>query len=136
MSDAGGYIKLWRKLEQWLRERGATPAQKWTTVEMLFMANWRDESGVPRGSFASSERDIADRAQVSRKVVRATQSLLLQGDEEGPFIAINRAHTRAHLSSIYTVRNYDKYQGNDDEQGPPKGPPVVPPGPTLLVLKK
>jgi hypothetical protein len=125
--EHGGYIKLWRKLEAWLRERGATAAQKWTTVEMLLMANWQDEAGIPRGSFASSERDIASRAGVSRKVVRATQRLLEQGDEDGPFVTVSRrAHSGAQLSSIYTVENYDRWQGEGDEQGPTEGPGLGP----------
>ena len=135
MAD-GGYIKLWRKLEQWLRERGATPAQKWCTVEMLLMANWRDEGDIPRGSFASSERDIARKAQVSRKVVRATQALLLRGDDDGPFISIvTRAQLGAQASSTYTIENYSRYQGRDCDEGPGEGPTLVPPGPNPGTLR-
>lgn len=121
----GGYIKLHRRLKSWPLWRSMSPLQRMVWLEMLFAANWKDDVlwygtkriEVKRGQLAHSEAELARRAEVGRKVVRDTIAKLLA---EG---AISREPglPEGQCPHITTILNYDRYQGNDDDEGPAKG---------------
>lgn len=121
----GGFIKLHRRIQSWPLWRAMSPLQRMVWLEMLFAANWKDDVlwygtrriEVRRGQLAHSEAELARRAEVGRKVVRDTIAKLLA---EGA-IRRERGLTEGQCPHLITIVNYDKYQGNDDDEGPAEG---------------
>jgi len=112
-----GFITLNRALFDHPLWQGLTPGQRCVLIAVIEMANWKDgrwwhrllkkELKIPRGSFVASQSRIAQRANVSRKVVRGALDQLASAD----FITrCSKGQGSGHAFTIITVRNYSKYQ--------------------------
>jgi hypothetical protein len=117
----GGYIKLHRQVHSWPLWRSMTANQRMVWVELLFLANWKDDSfwygthriEVKRGQLAHSEGVIAKSARVGRKVVRdAIEKLQAEGA-----VRREKAQVEGQGPYLITIVNYDKYQASDAQEG-------------------
>lgn len=125
------YFTLTRKLiesDLWLSEK-FTKAQAW--VDLIGLANWRDETakmgGVPfsvkRGEVARSKVFLSKRWRWSRgKVIR-----FLDGMEMDKQIVQQTVHLKKDVTSLICLVNYDQYQiggtPNGTADGTPNGTP-------------
>lgn len=106
MSD-GGYIKIFRKLQDW--EWYSDPNTKAVFLHCLLMANWEPKriKGIEykRGQFSQTHPDMAEKLGLSERQVRtAVEHLTLTGELTVSYVGRNR---------VITVRNYDQYQSDD-----------------------
>lgn len=76
-------------------------------IKMIMMANWEGKTWngilIPRGSFHSSSRKLANIFNVSHKRIRVILDRL--------FTAQLMAQQRTQFGAIFIINNYDKYQG-------------------------
>lgn len=117
----GGYIKFYRSIEDSEDFVGLRPDQCWVAIRIAQMANFKpgfmrfrgQAIPVGRGELGHTLETIARRTGASIKVVRTTVSHLVQTGFLG-----TRTGTVAGTSyRILIVRNYDRFQGDDDESG-------------------
>lgn len=121
----GGFIKLHRRIRSWPLWQSMTAPEQRVWIELLLCANWKDGEfwygshriPVLRGQLAHSEAEIAKLAKVGRKVVRAAIAKL---QTEGA-IGREKAPLEGQAPHVITIRNYEKYQGYDDGEGPAEG---------------
>jgi hypothetical protein len=115
MND-GGYFKLWRKIVDWDVWQAMSHEQRSVLITIIAMANWKDGTWfckntkksihISRGSFVSTLKNIANKADVGIQVVRTTIELLKVDHGNGPFLT----HTPTRHYSMFTICNYNKYQ--------------------------
>lgn len=136
-----GWIKLHRQVrDHWLWQ---TPERLRAWVDLLFMANYEDreeEAGgevftVPRGSFFTRERDLAERWGRSQHWTRDFLSLLQQagmitrgGSKNGSTITILKYED---YQDIYATREQEREQGGS-KVGAPYKEEVIEEEPYLL----
>jgi hypothetical protein len=121
----GGFIKLHRRLESWPLWQSMTALQRMVWIQILLSANWKDGEGwhgtrryiIRRGQTSASEEEISRRARVSRRVVRDAFAKLLK---EGA-IGREKVPLEGQAPYLVTVRNYDKFQSTEEEEGPRSG---------------
>jgi uncharacterized phage protein (TIGR02220 family) len=115
-----GYIKLWRAIwdnEFWPVERPYTRPEAW--LDMLMLANFKATSfrkrgkrvEVKRGQLGRSIKGLADRWNWSQGKVDRYLVELAEGDE--PQIE----YQKSNLTTIITIINYEKYQGDSEQNG-------------------
>ena len=103
------YIKVSRSMLDWEWYSDINTSRLF--IHMLLKANWKDGNfkgtTVPRGSFVSSIRKLADETSLTEREVRT---------------AINHLNTTGEVThkptskySVFTVVNYDLYQSNDTQ---------------------
>lgn len=99
-----GFITLSRKILDW--EWYKNPATKDVFIHCLLMANWKDGRfegyEIPRGSFASSSRNIAKATGLTLQSVRTAIKHLILTHE--------LTQTPTPKFTIFTVVSYDAYQ--------------------------
>jgi hypothetical protein len=118
----GGFIKLHRQLESWPLWRAMPVGQRMVWIQILLSANWKDDSmwcgnqriTVKRGQLAHAEMEIANRAGVGRQVVRDALNKL---QREGA-ITRQKILQGNHSPWLVTIVNYDRFQGQDEEENP------------------
>src|SRR5512147_1877976 len=126
----GGFIKAYRQWESSPAVQALSAEGEVVWLRLLFAANWRDtevilRSGpflVRRGQALIAERTLAERARVSRKVVRtALARLVLSGS-----ISVKQVSAfSGPRINLVTILNYDRFQAFDDDRaqaGPKVGP--------------
>lgn len=105
----GNYIKINRSMLEWEWYTDINTTRLF--IHMILRANWKDGkfrgTTVPRGSFISSFRKIADETSLTEREVRTAISHL---EETGEVTHIG--HSKY---SVFTVINYDKYQVTDTQ---------------------
>ncbi len=122
MTPLTGWIKFHRKTMEgpvW----DLSPPQYKVWDACLLLANnkprkWFDgtrEIVIPRGSFVTTERGLAEKVKVSRIVIRRA----LTGLER---IGSIRAQRRAQKYTVIEVVNFDSYQGSDRMVSPELSP--------------
>jgi len=113
MTPLTGWIKFHRKtIDSAVWNLSDAQFRIWVTC--LLMANnkdrkwWdgHDEVIIPRGSFVTTQRNLAKKARVSRKATRGALEVLER-------ISSIRAKIRAHRYTIITIVNFDSYQAHD-----------------------
>lgn len=132
----GGFIVVHRRLRSsplWLAMTGM---ERLVLLEVLFAANWKPtrimHAGqwhvVNRGELIDSERTLASKAGVKRKVVRNAITKMLLDDGEtggnGPFLASRYIGAPSVLAVC-----------SDEKKGPAKGP-TRPPGLRVLTVRR
>ncbi len=121
MTPLTGWIKFHRKTMSsavW----SLSPAQFKVWATCLLMANntnrnWFDGKGevqIPRGSFITTQDDLAKTARVSRKIVRGALASLER-------IGSIRAKPRAKRYTEITIINFDAYQISEQTKGQEEG---------------
>lgn len=122
MTSLTGWIKFHRKTLDspvW----NLSPPQYKVWDACLLLANnkprkWFDgtrEIVIPKGSFVTTERGLAEKVKVSRIVIRRA----LTGLER---IGSIRAQRRAQKYTVIEVVNFDRYQGSDQMVSPETSP--------------
>lgn len=105
----GGFIKIDRKITEW--EWYGDVNTKSVFIHCLVRANWKDGRflgvAIPRGSFATSVKNLAEEVGISVRQTRTALDKLKMTNS----LSIKR-HSKF---SIITVVSYDKYQ-TDDKQ--------------------
>lgn len=105
----GDYLKFYRSMLDWEWYSDINTCRLF--VHMLFKANWKDGNfrgtTVPRGSFISSIRKLADETSLTEREVRTALSHLESTGE-----VTHKGHSKY---SVFTVLNYNLYQGNDTQ---------------------
>lgn len=103
------YVKISRKILEW--EWYTDVNTKVLFLHILLKANWKDGRfqgiEVPRGSFVTSQQNLAAETGLTIKNVR-TALKHLENTEE---VAVNR-HPKF---SVITIKNYDKYQSSGSQ---------------------
>jgi hypothetical protein len=118
-----GWVKLERAFlesDLWLAEP-FTKAQAW--IDLFGLANHEDrtvwirgvEVRVKRGQTARSELSLGKKWKWSRKKVRSFLKMLKREQQI--------EQQKNNVTSLITIINYDKYQGQDTPNGTPKGTP-------------
>lgn len=109
MSD--GFIVIQRKITEWRYWQCDSALAIW--MHILVNANWKDGyfkgEPIPRGSFATSIRNLADELELSEKTVR---KWLKRFEEDGQIEV--RGTNRF---TVIKVINYAKYQDHDSQMG-------------------
>lgn len=125
----GGFISLHRRIEDWPLWRAFSAEQRMVVVDLLLHANWKasfvwdgaKRVEVKRGELIDSERTLAKRAKVGRKVVRT----VLRQLEADQFLAQRKAQ---HFRVIFVIK-YDIYQRANGGQAQDPAQPRPSPGP-------
>lgn len=103
-----GYIKLWRKIEDWEWADDLTTFAFFVRLQM--MANWENKKWrgitVPRGSFVSSYANLSEKFRLSVQAIRTLVKRLIKTNE------LTIQSTNKY--TIYTIVNYEKYQTEDE----------------------
>lgn len=107
----GSYIKIDRSILEW--EWYTDINTKVLFLHMILKANWKDGNfrgtTVPRGSFVSSIKTLADESCLTEKQVRtAIEHLKMTGEV---------ASKSTNKYTVFTVKNYDKYQSIGEQEG-------------------
>lgn len=113
---AGGFIVLWRKLEDHPIWMNSTAEQRAILVELLFLASWKESRwevcgevhDLKPGQFFTSTRTIAERAKVTHKTLRVA----LNRFEKLGFLA----QQTTHRGTLITIVNWAKYQGVSEDR--------------------
>lgn len=104
------YIRLSRKILSW--EWYTDTNTKVLFLHMLLKANWKDGRfqgmEVPRGSFVSSIRNLAEETRLTERQVRTCLKHLETTGE-----VTHKGHSKY---SVFTVKNYDRYQTIDTQK--------------------
>ena len=99
-----GYIKLHRKFIKW--EWYSNKNDRLVFIHCLLKANWEDGwfegIKIPRGSFATSYKNLAKEIGISVQQLRTSIEHLKS--------TRNLTHATNHQFSIISINNYDKYQ--------------------------
>lgn len=102
-----GFIKLHRKFLEW--EWYSNVNDRLVFIHCLLKANWEDGwfegKKIPRGSFATSYKNLSKEIGISVRQLRTSLNHLKMTN--------NLTHESNHQFSIITINNYDKYQAND-----------------------
>lgn len=102
-----GYIKISRKILEW--EWYDDINTKSLFLHLLLKATYKDKRYmgeiIPRGSYASSIRKLADETGLSERNIR-TSLMRLETTQE----VTQERHAKF---TVFTVKNYDKYQSSD-----------------------
>ena len=103
------YIKLSRSILEWEWYSDINTCRLF--IHMVLKANWKDGkfqgTTVPRGSFVSSIRKLAEQTGLTEREVRTAISHLKKTGE---------VTSKSHIKySVFTVVNYDLYQSNDTQ---------------------
>jgi uncharacterized phage protein (TIGR02220 family) len=112
-----GYIKVWRAIwdnPHW-DEKPFEPSRAW--IDLLLLANYKDSQfrkrgnvvEVKRGQVGRSIKGLADRWGWSPGKVDRYLKELSEGDE--PQIE----YQKSHLTTIITIINYERYQGDGEQ---------------------
>jgi len=116
-----GWVKLHRSLMDDALWRSSTEAQKILLITVLMMANhekkewiWEDKKFIcQRGQFITSLRNLAEKAQISKKAVEGAL---------GKFEKYGFLGTRKGTGgTLITICNYDKYQSEENKGGQVRG---------------
>lgn len=103
------YIKVSRSMLDWEWYSDINTSRLF--IHMLLKANWKDGNfkgtTVPRGSFVSSIRKLADETSLTEREVRTAINHLKTTGEV--------THKSTSKYSVFTVVNYDLYQSNDTQ---------------------
>ena len=103
------YIKVSRSMLNWEWFSDINTSR--LLIHMLLKANWKDGNfkgtTVPRGSFVSSIRKLADETSLTEREVRTAINHLKTTGEV--------THKPTSKYSVFTVVNYDLYQSNDTQ---------------------
>ena len=103
------YIKVSRSMLDWEWYSDINTSRLF--IHMLLKANWKDGNfkgtTVPRGSFVSSVRKLADETSLTEREVRTAINHLKTTGEV--------THKSTSKYSVFTVVNYDLYQSNDTQ---------------------
>ncbi|WP_235417951.1 hypothetical protein [Faecalicatena contorta] len=103
------YIKVSRSMLDWEWYSDINTSRLF--IHMLLKANWKDRNfkgtTVPRGSFVSSIRKLADETRLTEREVRTAINHLKTTGEV--------THKSTSKYSVFTVVNYDLYQSNDTQ---------------------
>ena len=103
------YIKVSRSMLNWEWYSDINTSRLF--IHMLLKANWKDGNfkgtTVPRGSFVSSIRKLADETSLTEREVRTAINHLKTTGEV--------THKSTSKYSVFTVVNYDLYQSNDTQ---------------------
>lgn len=103
------YIKVSRSMLDWEWYSDINTSRLF--IHMLLKANWKDGNfkgtTVPRGSFVSSIRKLADETSLTEREVRTAINHLKTTGEV--------THKPTSKYSVFTVVNYDLYQSNDTQ---------------------
>ena len=121
MGKSKGWFRIERKFledEMWLSEP-FTKAQAW--IDMIGLAQFEDSEiyvngkyvFVPRGSFRTTYKELANRWKWSEKRVRAFIGILV-----GQTMVSTQGSTQG---TTLTIENYAKYQGQGQTQGSMQG---------------
>ena len=103
------YVKISRKILEW--EWYTDVNTKVLFLHILLKANWKDGrfqgTDVPRGSFVTSQQNLAAETGLTIKNVRTALKHLENTGE----VAVNR-HPKF---SVITIKNYDRYQSGGSQ---------------------
>lgn len=103
------YVKISRKILEW--EWYTDINTKVLFLHILLKANWKDGrfqgTEIPRGSFVTSQQNLAMETGLTVKNVRTALKHLENTGE----VAVNR-HPKF---SVITIKNYDKYQSGGSQ---------------------
>ena len=103
------YVKISRKILEW--EWYTDTNTKVLFLHILLKANWKDGRfqgiEIPRGSFVTSQQNLAMETGLTVKNVRTALKHLENTGE----VAVNR-HPKF---SVITIKNYDKYQSGGSQ---------------------
>lgn len=103
------YVKISRKILEW--EWYTDVSTKVLFLHILLKANWKggrfQGAEVPRGSFVTSQQNLAAETGLTIKNVRTALKHLENTGE----VAVNR-HPKF---SVITIKNYDKYQSGGSQ---------------------
>ena len=112
----GGWIKLHRKIMDW--EWWGIPEMFILWVYLIFSANLEDKEWkgmkIPRGSFVTGRKRIAEACGISEQQVRTCLARL----ENSQQITIKSTNKY----SIITICKYDDYQVNEKDEQPAEQP--------------
>lgn len=104
-----GFIKLYRSLLTW--EWYGDINTRLTFMHMLIRANYADQKFegkvIPRGSFVSSRAKLSAEIGISERNLRTALNHLKMTGE-----VTSKSYSKY---TIYTVENYDLYQGTDQQ---------------------
>lgn len=107
MSD---YIKLYRTMLEWQWYRNINT--KVLFLHMLLKANWKagkfEGKVIPRGSFVSSIRKLAEETELTQDEVRTALNNLLKTN------AVTKQSTNKF--TVFTVVNYELYQSSSQTE--------------------
>lgn len=106
----GNYIKIDRSILDW--EWYTDINTKVLFLHMILKANWKDGNfrgtTVPRGSFVSSIRKLADETYLTEREIRtAIKHLETTGEV---------THKSNRKYTVFSIKNYDKYQASDTQE--------------------
>lgn len=115
----GGWIRVWRRLRDhpfWQEQRRFSKAEAW--VDLLMRANFKDGKvlrgnrwiPVRRGQVFATQQELAARWGWDRKTVRA----FLKALEADGMIAFETSKQTDTGYTLITIRNYECYQGRDN----------------------
>lgn len=104
-----GYIKIHRKLINWEWYSNKNDRLVW--LHCLLKANWNDGyfegKKIPRGSFATSYKNLAKEIGISMQQLRTSLNHLKSTH--------NLTHETNKQFSIITINNYDLYQATNKQ---------------------
>ena len=114
----GDYIKIYRSMLEWEWYSDINTSRLF--LHMLLKANWKDGrfqgEFIPRGSFPSSVKKLAQETSLSEKEVRTALSHLKKTGEV--------ASKPTNKFTVFSINNYDCYQSRGEQKGkqePDKG---------------
>jgi hypothetical protein len=140
MTEAGGYVRLYRKLLENPVWTALAPSVLKVMLACLIKANWeptswyagQGEATIPRGSFITSYARMAELCHLSIKQIRGSFEHL----QRIGFASFSRAYTRAEVRAqeeaprgaypctLVTVLKYEVYQASVDDEGTAEGKPL------------
>lgn len=126
----GGWVKLYRCIQQnpmWT-DKPFDRARAW--VDLILLANHKDghllkrgiKIDIKRGQVGWSERALAERWGWSRGKIRRFLNELKMEQQIDP----QNGPQKNNITSLITISNYEKYQGDGPQNGPQNGPQTVP----------
>lgn len=111
-----GFIRLNREISDWEWYKNVNTCKLF--LHMLLKANWKDERyqgvQVPRGSFVSSNRNLALETGLSVQNVKTALSHLRKTGE--------LIHCQHGKISVFTIKNYDVYVKSNPQNNPQTNP--------------
>ena len=115
MADTStGFIRLFRSIREWDWYTDTTTKAVW--LHCLISANYKAKSWrgltIPAGSFLSSNRQIANETNISRKAVdRAIRNLKSTGE-----LSTERAGKGATAGTIFTLNNWALFNSEEPQE--------------------
>lgn len=121
----GGYIKFFRSVESSEDFIGMRPDQCWIAMRIVQLANFKpgfmpfrgQAIPVGRGELGHTLETIARRTGATIKVVRTTIDRLVRTG----FLGTRTGTVAGTAYRILIVRNYERFQGEDEEPGTAAG---------------